>query len=332
MQIEVQFANEPKQTFVCHKNVVTIGRSKNSDIQIIYPGISRVHMQVELIDGIIYVTDLGSTNGIIMDSVRLKVNEPTLYHEYFQISTGETNISITQEVVNEEVPTLSLGEHRSAHATASAAITVKEVTPKPGKNQYILPVAFTLISFTVAFFYYNSREAEISGVTNMQPASETKKIVPVAVKFEDNSQYYKLWDQSGCKTPEEKLLCGKLKKKWNEKESIIISENIYIFINLAEEIKSLNIPLEKADEMYQVLLSYYSTHPAIKTSEKKSFTIGFLEARGSSFLKLVVSHDPALLPELSPEQHLSIFSRAYIGEQHWFKKLILPILSKKVLD
>lgn len=342
MQIVIQFANEQKQTFFSTKNKVTIGRSKNSDIQIIHPGISRVHMSAELIDGAIYVTDLGSTNGILMNSVKLKVSEPTLYHEYFQISTGETFISISQEASPEEAPTL-LNENRpnlfsgsnrelSAPAPTPSAMLASAISKKK-YDKIIFPTVFIILAAAVTFYFNLDKDTDQTTEISSQQIPNAKKAVKAKVQFDETSLYYKYWDQGGCKTNDEKLLCAKLKNEWKEKEFLINAENIYIFINLTREAQTLNIIPDQTWVMSALMLAYYSSHPSIRATGKKCFTIGFIETTDTTpNLKLIVSLDYALLPELSNDQHKSIFSRAFIGENHWYNKLIQPALAQKGLE
>ncbi len=49
-----------------------LGRSKDCDIQIMDPNVSRRHAEIRAEDGTFMIVDLGSTNGIEVDGKRVK--------------------------------------------------------------------------------------------------------------------------------------------------------------------------------------------------------------------------------------------------------------------
>lgn len=69
-------------------DVVTIGRSKTCTIVAAYEGISRNHCQIEFINNDIFVTDLGSTNGVYVDGTKIEPNIKTPYQTYLTLSMG----------------------------------------------------------------------------------------------------------------------------------------------------------------------------------------------------------------------------------------------------
>jgi predicted component of type VI protein secretion system len=69
-------------------DIVTIGRSKNSSIVAAYDGISRNHCQIEFSNGEIFVTDLGSTNGVYIDGTKIDPNSKIPYQTYLTLSIG----------------------------------------------------------------------------------------------------------------------------------------------------------------------------------------------------------------------------------------------------
>jgi pSer/pThr/pTyr-binding forkhead associated (FHA) protein len=77
-------------------DVVTIGRSKSCTIVAPYDGISRNHCQINFENGEIFVTDLGSTNGVFIDGTKVEPNVKTPYQTYLTFSIGSIQ-SITIE-------------------------------------------------------------------------------------------------------------------------------------------------------------------------------------------------------------------------------------------
>ncbi len=77
-------------------DVVTIGRSKSCTIVAPYDGISRNHCQVNFENGEIFVTDLGSTNGVFIDGTKVEPNVKIPYQTFLTFSIGSIQ-SITIE-------------------------------------------------------------------------------------------------------------------------------------------------------------------------------------------------------------------------------------------
>ena len=60
---------------------IVVGRSKkNSNLHLEYEGVSRVHAKLQYRDGVLYVTDLGSTNGTYINGRRLESFKDTPVH------------------------------------------------------------------------------------------------------------------------------------------------------------------------------------------------------------------------------------------------------------
>lgn len=60
---------------------IVVGRSKkNSNLHLGFEGVSRVHAKLQYRDGVLYVTDLGSTNGTYVNGVRLDSFKDTPVH------------------------------------------------------------------------------------------------------------------------------------------------------------------------------------------------------------------------------------------------------------
>src|SRR5262249_22590103 len=81
------------------KKSVTIGRSANSDFQIDDASISREHLRIEFKDGKLYVTDLGSSNGSLLDKARLIPNKMTPIPDGVFIRPGTAKIKLMATVV-----------------------------------------------------------------------------------------------------------------------------------------------------------------------------------------------------------------------------------------
>lgn len=70
------------------KDNIVIGRSAKCDVVIPQDGMSRQHCQIELSNGELFITDLGSTNGVLIDGIRIEPHQKTPYQTFLTLSFG----------------------------------------------------------------------------------------------------------------------------------------------------------------------------------------------------------------------------------------------------
>lgn len=78
-----------------------VGRSSKCDIHLPYEGFSRQHCQITIEDGQIFLTDLGSTNGVFINDKRINANEKTPYPDFLPLSMGAA-VSVSIQLVKKE--------------------------------------------------------------------------------------------------------------------------------------------------------------------------------------------------------------------------------------
>lgn len=108
MKVALTFIDNETKEFDVSKNPFTLGRSKSNDISIPHEGLSRTHCQIELnAQGEVVVTDLNSTNGILIQGNRIKANEPTIYPPFLSITIGPIvglSVQANDETVRPQIP------------------------------------------------------------------------------------------------------------------------------------------------------------------------------------------------------------------------------------
>lgn len=82
--------------FKLEKSTVTLGRDSTNDIAIQDPEVSRFHLRFTWQNGIYFVEDLGSTNGTLLDGVRMTASMPLNAGKVLRL--GDT-IAISYEIV-----------------------------------------------------------------------------------------------------------------------------------------------------------------------------------------------------------------------------------------
>lgn len=88
MRLHFKLISGEEQEFFTDKNSFTIGRSRQADIVIPYDGMSRMHCLIENVNGKLFVTDLGSMNGVFLDDKRILPDTRTALPMYLNLSFG----------------------------------------------------------------------------------------------------------------------------------------------------------------------------------------------------------------------------------------------------
>lgn len=74
------------------KDNFVIGRSQKCDVVIPEEGLSRQHCMVEVVDGVIFVTDLNSANGVFIDDTKIPAHQKTRYFTTSRLVCGTAEI------------------------------------------------------------------------------------------------------------------------------------------------------------------------------------------------------------------------------------------------
>lgn len=91
-RLVIELEHGKSQTADVDKDSFVIGRSQKCDVIIPEEGLSRQHCLVEVSDGVIYVTDLGSANGVFIDENKIPPNQKTRYFTTSKLTCGTAEI------------------------------------------------------------------------------------------------------------------------------------------------------------------------------------------------------------------------------------------------
>ena len=70
------------------KDSVSIGRSSQCDLVITHESMSRQHCKIEFKDSEVFITDLGSINGVYIDGKKIPPNSSVPFHTYLHLAFG----------------------------------------------------------------------------------------------------------------------------------------------------------------------------------------------------------------------------------------------------
>ena len=111
------------------KGSITIGRSNRCDLVISHEAMSRQHCRIDEKDGEVFITDLGSINGVLIDGQRIPPNKAVSFYNYLNVSFGF--VQSAQFFVDEPVAPLQ----EKSRTDRSGIYTNKTSQLKSGNEQ-----------------------------------------------------------------------------------------------------------------------------------------------------------------------------------------------------
>jgi hypothetical protein len=110
-QLTISEGKEAGKEFVFEQASVTIGRESGCDVAVYDAGVSRKHARIFLQDGVLYLEDLGSSNGTLLNGERIR--EPTELQAGDALTTGPVVFSFSPtELPAPEAPAAGEGSTR----------------------------------------------------------------------------------------------------------------------------------------------------------------------------------------------------------------------------
>lgn len=104
MYLKVEIDGEEKLYSFPEKKIVTIGRSPDSDIQLLVEGISRNHSKVINKEDEFFYVDVGSSRGSYLNEEKISPNTATQFNSFFPIKLGESvSLFLVDELSKEEL-------------------------------------------------------------------------------------------------------------------------------------------------------------------------------------------------------------------------------------
>ncbi len=156
--------------FKVDKDSCVIGRSGQCDVVIPHESISRRHCQIDYRDGELYVTDLGSINGVTVDGQKITPNKPVKFQSFFALSFGAVQsliIDLPEERTSVQVnPLLATGLPKEKPRTQRIQSSAKSVELPSGSsnkksdtakkdesmNNFVILCVFVIFGFAAFIF------------------------------------------------------------------------------------------------------------------------------------------------------------------------------------
>ena len=184
MHISVTLIDGERLDFDIEESTCIIGRSAKCQVVIPHDGVSRQHCQLEVTDLGFFVTDLGSTNGVMISGEKIKPNVKTEFKSYLPLSFGPVQsllIKLKEDPLDSHLIDSSMmkGISTESHGNltrttmlkpAKGATQVKTaVTPLPKSNmvktkktsvnpKMLLATVFAVLIIVAAFYIHQNME------------------------------------------------------------------------------------------------------------------------------------------------------------------------------
>lgn len=190
--------SEPK-TFSVAKHSLIIGRSPSCDIPLIIEGISRQHCRIEYKNGDLFLTDLGSTNGVFIDGRRIQPKTPIRYQTFLPLSIGAIpNVMIElpdisrygTEQLLPGVEVVSPGDHPGTESLTRTKLVPRNFpkrNPRPPipvrreeKSNFTNILALLILVGGVYYFFTNFKE---------QPKEQIPEPLKTKKNINDNGHF-----------------------------------------------------------------------------------------------------------------------------------------------
>ncbi len=126
MNLSIVLLDGEKLECNINKDSCVIGRSAQCDVVIVHEAMSRKHCLLEVKHGELFVTDLGSSNGVSIEGHKIVPNTPTPYQTYFSLTFGA-------------VQSISIGIEEAKSAASKSDISSPALNVKRPKLERSVP-------------------------------------------------------------------------------------------------------------------------------------------------------------------------------------------------
>jgi|GEM_PF-3660883 len=351
MIIEVSYLDsKQKEKFETSKLKCIIGRSKNADIWVNREELSRAHLQIELQDKDFFITDLNSTNGVIINGERIPADVRIAYKNIFPIEIGDKiSIQVFYETVSspeEDEAAAPIFKSTLRHQNRQEFENNKTTVSKHQKNAHsknmrpvgenksspMLKPLLLVGAIGLAVFYHYKNKDEVVIQAPLIAPTATQAVVPVVPPLKVSEIDFKGWlgknqcDRFG-------NLCSTLELT-RAKEMILLQDNkLLVYVNVGDYVVE-NAAREfnelKEVEKTEYILANIGTHPALleMALNKKPthlLIVGFSSVEDITVMKNVLNVNYAAFPQIDLGYQKGFFSNIFYGAifrdyKRFFKK------------
>ncbi len=127
MKLSVQIEFDKTLDIETSKTSVIVGRSPKNDLVIAHDSISRQHCQIDVVKGVFYITDLGSSNGSFIDGQKLEPQVKTPFISSQQLTLGKLECEIAENSAPIDPKTKGVTAPVSGKGDATATVRLSRI-------------------------------------------------------------------------------------------------------------------------------------------------------------------------------------------------------------
>ena len=223
MKFDIKTSDGKKLQFKVNGSKAILGRSVKCDVVIPEEALSRQHCQIELKNGSFFITDLGSSNGVFLDGVRIEPNLETTFAGFNALTLGslvechvEDDEGTSSFHQNQASPPLSAPPRREKVERTSEAerptkrlnrdainkpLVMKNETTKPSARKMNPGMILALVALVgLGFFFLTSEDEPGVDETPVVIKPKRNRVRPqnTGNQFKTTAQYSELKLKGNC--------------------------------------------------------------------------------------------------------------------------------------
>lgn len=237
------------------KNLVTIGRSNKADFVVNDESLSRIHCQVDLVNGQFYITDLASSNGVYVDGNRLEAHQKHPFSTYMQLMIGPFECFVQDDEQSLQLEDLAINNPSPESQTSTSPTREKKAQPyspkhkqktKNASNPMVLLLVFSVILVVIYIITKkedaNDAPVETSVVSTPNKIENEKPLVPN--EFSSKDLYLSSEEKKTCTN--EDLICSEFQLTSENQEGVFTQgPEVYIFFKPSKLLKQPHLAFLK---------------------------------------------------------------------------------------
>ena len=275
MNITLTLPNGEKIAQTFSVDSITIGRSQKSDFVVVHESLSRIHCKVELLGHEFFITDLKSSNGVILDGKKIQPNVRTPFSTFLRIQLGllecsikESNtyssvtyssaLEVHRKEAAEELSKLTILSRSINRVALSTPLEMKSAAPRPESNSFYKIFALVSVGLImVGYITLNKEEVVKPSVPVVQtPKTITKPKVVIQDDFKATDTYETIRTKISCKADID--VCKEMEITEDEAEGIYKDgKEVFVFINPSRKLKNFTAISTKSDAPELIALSIF---------------------------------------------------------------------------
>lgn len=251
MKFDIKTSNGKKLQFKVNGTKAILGRSVKCDVVIPEEALSRQHCQIELKNGSFFITDLGSSNGVFLDGIRIEAHSETAFAGFNSLTLG----SLVECHVEDDEGTSSFQKNDIPHSASTPPqrnkiektseverptkrlnrdainkpLVMKNETTKPANRKINPGMLLALVGLLgLGFFFLTSEEEPVieEAVVIKKPKRNRVRNQHTANQFKTTVQYSELKTKGNCAAYQ--FYCDNLKVDGKYLETIYNESLSYI--------------------------------------------------------------------------------------------------------